>query len=63
MNIIRLSFPAILFFLLPSCASDEALDDRFEHRNARHENRQERRTMRQEAREQRDDAWYDRHMH
>ena len=62
---LRLSVLAILSgsILLSSCASNEALEDRLETRNANYENLQERRGMRQQARDERDDAWYDRVMH
>jgi hypothetical protein len=49
--------------LLPSCASNEELEDRLEKRNDRYSNLQDRRQMRQDARQDRTDAWFDRVMH
>ena len=62
---LRLSALALLSgsVLLSSCASNEALEERLDQRNANYDNLQERRGMRQQARDERDDAWFDRVMH
>ncbi len=49
--------------LLPSCASNEELQERLDDRNDAYYNLQERREMRADARQQRTDAWFDRVMH
>lgn len=48
---------------LSSCASNDKLQDRLDHRNDAYSNLQERREMRQDARQERTDAWFDRVMH
>lgn len=48
---------------LPSCSSNDHLQERLDRRNDAYGGIQERRDMRQSARQGRTDAWFDRVMH
>ena len=56
-------FCAAILSSLSSCASNEELETRLQHRNEHYSNFQKRREIRQDARQERTDAWFDRVMH
>ena len=63
MNTTTAAILLIIAALCASCASNEQLEQRLEHRNDVHANRHERHEIRADARQERTDMWYDRHMH
>ncbi|HEX7261964.1 MAG TPA: hypothetical protein VF258_09125 [Luteolibacter sp.] len=52
----------IIAALGSSCASNEQLEQRLNHRNEAHSSRHERHEIRADARQERTDMWYERHM-
>lgn len=63
MNTTTAAILLIITALCSSCASNEHLEQRVNHRNDVYSRHQERHEIRADARQERTDMWYDRHMH